>query len=207
MGTVQPAVDHRMRMAESLQPRVCAAVLLAFFFLAGCATLWEPSTVREPSQEVEAERKTDPFERSKALIAEGNYEAAYQENHKILSEGQGAADVALFNMGMVSAYSLNPRRNYPRALTCFTTLVNDHPQSPLVEQARLWIQVLRERQKMVDEKQRVLEEKQKLIEEKRTLIREREILSQEKEQLKYTVEKSRQIDIEIEKLRRQTLKK
>jgi hypothetical protein len=149
-------------------------LLLSFFFLTNCGTVWE---------------RTVPFERSKALIAEGSYEAAYQENHKILSERTGAADVALFNMGMVSAHSLNPRRDYPRALSSFTTLVNDYPQSPLIEQARLWIQVLRERQK--------------LAEDKKTLIREREMLSQEKDQHKYAVEKSRQIDLEVEKLRRQ----
>jgi hypothetical protein len=207
MIAAQHDVYHRTLKTELVKPRLWSAVLLGLSFLTGCGTVWEPPNAAEPLKGFETETRTDPFERSRALIAKGDYESAYQENHKIFTEGKGAADVALFNMGMVSASSLNPRKNYPRALVCFTTLVNDHPQSALIEQTKLWIQVLKEQEKVAHEKQRVLEEKQKIIEDKRTLIRERELMSQEKEQLKYTVEKSRQVDIEIEKLRRQTQKK
>jgi hypothetical protein len=61
------------------------------------------------------------------------------------------------------------------------------------EPAKTWIQVL--------------EEHQKMSEEKRLLMRERESLVQEKEKLKYANEKSRQLDVEIEKRRRETLRK
>jgi hypothetical protein len=177
----------------------CAVVLLLVGSLAGCGTMWESLKNREP------EKKTDQFERSNALIAEGNFEAAYKENEKIFAERRGAADVALFNMGMVSASSSNPRRNYPRALASFKTLLKDYPQSPLADQAKVWIQVLEAHQRVVEEKQAVMEEKGKLLDEKRALIREKETLSQERERLKYTVEKSRQVDVDIEKRRRKTL--
>ena len=128
----------------------------------------------------------------------------------MLADEEGGHDVALFNMGVISAYSLNPKKDYPRALTSFKTLVNQHPQSPLTKQAEVWIQVLEEHQKIANEKQKLAEERQKLVEEKRSLTREkeafsrdREALSQEREKLKYTVEKSRQLDMEIEKRRRQ----
>jgi predicted dithiol-disulfide oxidoreductase (DUF899 family) len=75
--------------------------------------------------------------------------------------------------------------------------VNQYPHSALAEEAKVWIQVLEEHQKITDERH-------KFLEEKRNLTREREILSQERERLKYTVEKSRQLDIEIEKRRRQS---
>ena len=46
-----------------------------------------------------------------------------------------------------------------------------------------------------------------MADEKRTTTKERESLMQEKEKLKYTIEKSRQVDVEIEKRRRGTLQK
>jgi len=100
-------------------------------------------------------------------------------------------------MGLISAYSLNPNKDYPKALAFFRKVVKDYPQGALTEQAKVWIQVLDEHQKIVDEKEQ-------LIEEKRAFTRERELLSQEKARLKNMVEKSRQVDIEIEKRRRQT---
>jgi hypothetical protein len=161
------------------------AMLATVLSMAGCATFQE------------SEKKPDAFERAKTLFNEGNYEAAFRENQRVLIQGRGAADVALFNMAHISAHSLNPKKDYARALGSFRTLVHQHPESPLTEPAKAWIQVLEEHQKIAGEKQ-------KLLEERRILAREKETLSQEKEKLKYTVEKSRQLDMEIEKRRRQT---
>jgi tetratricopeptide (TPR) repeat protein len=185
-------------------PKLSRRWLAAAFFgvllsLSGCATLRERvGGLRE--------KNPDEFARHKALLVEGNYEAAFKENEKLLAEGKGAPDVALFNMGLISA-SLNPRKDYPRALTSFKTLVNQYPDSMFAEQAKVWIHVLQERQKLAEEKQKLVEEKQKLAEDKRASTREREALSQEREKLKYTVEKSRQLDMKIEKRRRQTQSK
>ena len=57
------------------------------------------------------EHRTDPFERSKALFSQGQYEAAIIENQKILQDRSGSPDLALFNMGMISAHSTNPKKN------------------------------------------------------------------------------------------------
>ena len=176
--------------AKVLQFLTAVASLTGFLFFAGCATM------RESLKDSESDR-ADQFAQAKVLFKEGNYEAAYKENQKLLSEGKAAPDVALFNMGLVSAYSLNPKKDYPKALDSFKKLLSQHPHSPFAEQAKVWIQVLEEHQKIADERQ-------KLVEEKRTLARERETLSQEREKLKYAVERSRQLDIEIEKRRRQT---
>jgi len=179
-------------MTRPIQPFFYGSVLAAFFSLASC------STMRNGSMGPGTESNAAYIERSKALLAEGNYETAFQENQKALAEKKGTPDVALFNMGLISAYSLNPKKDYPKALGSFRTLVNQYPQSPLAEQAKVWVLVLEEHQK-------IAEDKQKLAEEKRALSREREMLAQEREKLKYTAEKLRQVDIEIEKRRRQTL--
>ena len=148
----------------------------------------------------ENETRIQQLERSTALVARGKYETAFQENQKALVEGKGAPDVALFNIGLISSHSSNPKKNYPRALLSFRTLIKEHPYSPLAEQAKTWLEVLEERQS-------VAEEKSKLAEEKRVLTREREMLLRERERLRYIAEKSRQVDIEIEKRRRKTLAK
>lgn len=178
-----------------------AAVLGAVLSMGGCAT------IQESLRGLESEKKPDPFERAKVLFTEGDYEAAFKENQRLLAERRGAPDIALFNMAHISAHSLNPKKDYARALGSFRTVANQYPESPLTEQVKVWIQVLEEHQKMAGERQKLLEEKRILAREKETLSRERETLAQEKEKLKYTAEKSRQLDIEIEKRRRQTQSK
>lgn len=162
---------------------------LALVVFHGCSSM----TVGTDPLVPVVERRTAPFDHSQALFSQGQYDAAFNENQRILQEGRGASDVALFNMGMISAHSANPKRNYARALSSFRRLVKEYPQSDMAEPAKTWIQVL--------------EEHQKLAEEKRALVKERESLMQEKEKLKYTIEKSRQVDVEIEKRRRETLRK
>ena len=166
------------------------AAVSAFFFFFGCAN------VRQNSRDPKSDR-SDQFALAKVLFKEGNYEAAMKENQQLLSEGKAPGDMALYNIGLISACSLNPKKDYLKAVDTFKKLVSQYPHSSFVEEAKVWIQVLEEHQK-------IAEERQKFLEEKRNLTREREILSQEREKLKYTVEKSRQLDIEIEKRRRQT---
>jgi outer membrane protein assembly factor BamD (BamD/ComL family) len=186
-----PHYREKLRRSKTFRLLTGVAMLTTYVSLSGCAAT---------SDELRDEARSARFERANALFSQGNYEAAFKENQKLLAEGKGAPDVALFNMGLVSAYSMNSQKNYPRALHSFRTLLKEHPKSPLSEPARAWIQVLEEHQKMT-------EERQKLLEDKRMLTREREMLSQERAKLKYTAERSRQVDIEIEKRRRQTVGK
>ena len=191
MKTTEPS-SRRKTAFDLLQIMAAMAALLSF---TGCATLQV-----EPDAAPEKIAKPNPFAHATALLNEGNYGAALKENQRLLAEKKAAPDVALFNMGLISAHSSNPRKDYPRALNSFKTLTLQYPRSPLMEQAKIWIQVIEEHQRIVDERQ-------KLVEEKRVLTREREVLSQEREKLKYTDEKSRQVDLDIEKRRRKTLRK
>lgn len=163
------------------------AALVAFTALTGCSSMTNLSESTLP-----AERRT-AFERVNLLVSEGQYDTAYNETQKIMKEGAGAPDVALFNLGMISAHSANPKRNYPRALSHFRAVVKEYPQSPLAEPAKTWIQVI--------------EEYQRMSEEKRLLLKKREALTQEREKLKYANEKSRQVDVEVERRRRELLPK
>ena len=189
--TMKNTIYRSLRAAVKMRQFLTAfATLSAFFFFFGC------TTVRQNTRDPESDR-SDQFVLAKLLFKEGYYEAAMKENQKLLSEGKAPGDMALYNIGLISACSLNPKKDYLQALDTFQKLVSQYPHSSFAEEAKVWIQVLEDHQKIADERQ-------KFLEEKRNLTREREILSQEREKLKYTVEKSRQLDIEIEKRRRQT---
>lgn len=183
---------------KAFQIFCCGALLTACFGLSACTTAWNQLKSLDSGN-----RPVDRFERRDALLARGSYEEAFRENERILSEGRQEHDVALFNMGVISAYSQNPKKDYPKALSFFRKVVKDHPGSPMTEQAKAWIQVLEEHQKIAEEKHKLAEDKRILTREKEALVREKELLSQEKEKLRNIMEKSRQVDIDIEKRRRQ----
>ena len=170
----------------------------------GCTTIGEQIVKPEPALP-QKESQPEYLQRSKALFAEGNYDAALHENQRALAEGRGAPDAALFNIGLISAYSHNPKKDYPKALESFKALGAHHPQSPFAEQGNLWLLILEEHQKILEEHQKMTEERQRLSDERRAVIREREVLAQERKKLKYTEEKSRQLDLDIEKRRRKSL--
>jgi hypothetical protein len=137
--------------------------------------------------------------------APANFEVALKENQMALGAGKMAPDIALYNTGVLLAHPSNPKKDYPKAIHSFQTLIAEHPRSSLHEPAKTWIQVLEQQQKVAEQQQKVAEDRRKLAEEKRALDREREMLSQERQKLNYATEKSRQLDLEIEKRRRQTL--
>ena len=162
------------------------AILIAVVLISACS-----STTDKSGPPVD--KRALAFERTQALLSQRQYEVAYNESQRALQDGSADPDLALFNLGMISAHSANPKKNYGRGLSYFRMLVKDYPNSQLVEPAKTWIQVL--------------EEYHKISEEKRLLAKEREDLMAEKEKLKYANEKSRQVDVEIEKRRRETLRK
>jgi len=162
------------------------SALSACVFLIGCTTGdMTLDTNSEPDQIIQAP---------------SNFEAALKQNQTALFERKGPADVALYNIGLILSHPSNPKKDQPKALHSFKTLVTEHPRSKFTDQAKTWIQVLEQQQKIVEERRR-------LIEEKRALSREREILSQERQKLNYTSERSQQLDLDIEKRRRQSLSK
>jgi hypothetical protein len=134
-----------------------------------------------------------------------NFETALKQNQAALADRKGAPDLALYNIGLLLVHPANPKRDQTKAIQSFRTLVAEHPRSTYSEPAKTWIQVLEQQQKVTEERQKLTDEKQKLAEEKRALTREREMLVQERQKLNYANEKSQQLDLEIEKRRRQSL--
>ena len=168
-----------------------AASLLLGLLVTGCSTTDQPW-----------QGNSSP---TGGLIIPSNFDQALKENQKALAENKGQPDVALYNIGMISAHSANPKRDYSRALLSFRTLLRDYPGSLRAEQAKLWIQAIEQNQKATEEGHKLAEEKRALTRERDQLAQERTQLAQERNKLNYAIEKSRQLDAEIEKRRKQSL--
>jgi len=107
--------------------------------------------------------------RSQRFLAQGNYEGALSENKKILSSSDPRfpKDEALFNLGVIYAHFGNPQQDLGKSIEFFKTLIKNNPKSPLVEQAKVWVEIL-----------------------------------QENEELSHLLRKLKQVDIEIEEMKR-----
>jgi outer membrane protein assembly factor BamD (BamD/ComL family) len=144
---------------------------MIFISLAGCATL----------EDMEAKRETpEYFITAQKLLDQGDYEGALRENEKVLSlyDNIPPGDEALFNLGLIYAHYGYPKRDYKKSLDLFKRLVKMFPQSPLAGQAKLWIGILQENER----------------------------LNREIEELKKTIKKSKQVDIEIEEKKKELSK-
>ena len=117
---------------------------------------------------------------ARRLLEQRDYEGALKENQKILSfsNQNPPGDEALFNMGLIYAHFSNPKKDYGKSVVFFRKLMKDYPQSPLVEQARIWTGILQENEK----------------------------LSQTIQKLNQVIEESKHVDIEIEEKKREKAK-
>jgi tetratricopeptide (TPR) repeat protein len=134
----------------------------------------KPPETKPP--EVKAEdvvESIDPQTRSQRLLAVRDFEGFINENQRILSiaHPRSSKDEALFNLGLVYAHEGNPNRDFSKSLDFFKRLIHDHPRSPLVEQAKIWVGLL-----------------------------------QEYESLNQVIQKLKQVDIEVEKMKREIAK-
>lgn len=119
---------------------------LIFFILSGCATPEETGSKKDI--------ENINLLYSRALLTTGDYKGALKEIQGILSlsPNNPYRDEALFQAGLVYAHHMNPEKDFNKSLGYFSKLIKDHPQSPLVEQAKIWVGVLDviEKSKQVD---------------------------------------------------------
>jgi len=92
----------------------------------------------------------DDFHRARIFFEQGNFEAALEENQRILSiSGKSASkDRALFQIGLIYATSRNPKRDLEKSLSYFLRLVKEYPQSTFTDEAKTWIDLLQENHKL-----------------------------------------------------------
>jgi len=158
----------RNRTGKYLYFCIACMILIS---LAGCATL----------REMEAKRETHQyFVTAQKLLNQGDYEGSLKENQKVLSlyNNVSPGDEALFNAGIIYAHYGYPKRDYQKSLDHFKRLVKVFPQSPFAGQAKIWIGILQENER----------------------------LKREIEELNKTMNKSKQVDIQIDEKKKELSK-
>jgi tetratricopeptide (TPR) repeat protein len=126
------------------------------------------------SEEREARR---PLLNGRELLLLGKYEEASQETQRLLSASprHHLEDEALFQMGLIFIHPGNPKKDYGKSMNYFKKLIKDFPQSSWSELAKIWTGMLQENER----------------------------LSQTVDKLNQTIEKSKQVDIEIEEKKKE----
>ena len=166
--------------------------VMIFISLPGCAFL----------KGMEAKRKaTEYLVTAQKLLDQGDYEGSLEENLKVLSlsENNPPGDEALFNIGLIYAHYGNPKRDHKKSLDLFRRLVKLFPQSPLVGQAKIWIGILQENERL----NREIEESNQVMRKSR---QENERLNRQIEELNEAIKKAKQVDIEIDKKKKELSK-
>lgn len=107
----------------------------------------KPPEAKPPEVKVEdfAEVR-EPQTRNQKLLTTGDFEGFINENQRILSlaHPRSSKGEALFNLGLVYAHEGNPKKDFSKSLGFFKRLIHEHPKSPLVEQAKIWVGLLQE---------------------------------------------------------------
>lgn len=108
-----------------------------------------------PQKRVKRESPAEKHHRlGQELLARKDFDQALKEYQRALalSPRKPPGDEALFDMGLLFAYSDNPNRDYKTSVEFFRMLIDEFPQSRLIDQARAWVDVLQtiEKTKQVD---------------------------------------------------------
>ena len=131
----------------------------------------------EKTNTLEEKKARQPLLNSRELLLQGKYEEATKEIQKFLalSPRHPLEDEALFQIGLIYAHPGNSKKDYGKSISTFKKLMKDYPQSPWSDVAKIWT----------------------------GMIQENERLNQAVDKLSQTIEKSKQVDIEIEEKKRE----
>ncbi len=115
----------------------------------------DPELIEVYAEKVQRQAETqkpvqEGLGRAQELLKKGNYLASLKENERVLSLSgtNPPGDSALFNMGLIYAHWKNPSKDYEKSLGFFNKVIEGYPRSPLVEEARIWVMVLQENEKL-----------------------------------------------------------
>jgi TolA-binding protein len=111
--------------------------VLALVLLAGCAWL-------RPALPPESDDPTRQVARADELARSGSPNAARSLYRKVIREHRDtpAAGDALYRLGRMYVDPASSLHDWNSAQIAFTRLVNEHPDSPHVDEARAWLAAL-----------------------------------------------------------------
>jgi tetratricopeptide (TPR) repeat protein len=105
------------------------------------------------------------LDRGQKFFAQSDFDASLQENKKVLSlsADRPPADEALFNIGLIYAHPGNPKRDVAKSIASFQDLIQDYPQSPWREKARVCMGMVWGYEKSKDALEKAIQDRTKLI--------------------------------------------
>jgi len=139
----------------------------------GCAAL-ENTRVKIKGK-VEAYQS---LHRGRGLLAQGDYEGAFNENLRIISLAihRPPEDEALFNMGWIYAHPGNPKKDYGKSIFFYQKLLEDFPQSRWSERTKTWLGILQENEKLNRSIETIQQMNEKLKQMDRKIEKHKEVL-------------------------------
>jgi tetratricopeptide (TPR) repeat protein len=104
----------------------------------------KPEIVVESREVRERREANEHLQLAQVLLAKGDYEGSLRESRTVLAlvKDESPSDAAVFNMGLVYANPKNPRKDNKQAMGFFNRVIKSYPDSPWVEQAKIWVGVL-----------------------------------------------------------------
>lgn len=114
---------------------------LIFLSLLSCAP------INEIKKQIEAR---EYLLQGRKLLAKRDYEAALSKYQKVLSMSPGKTREAeaVFNMGLIYAHFEYPKKDFEKSIEFLKKLIKDYPESPLVEQSKIWVEVLQKNEEL-----------------------------------------------------------
>ncbi|HEU4342609.1 MAG TPA: hypothetical protein VFU31_13665 [Candidatus Binatia bacterium] len=110
----------------------------------------KPERVIESKEERARREANQHLQLAQNLLARGDYEESLRESQKVLTliKDQSPADAAVFHMGLVYAHPRNPKKDNKRAIGFFSRVIKNYPDSAWTEQAKIWVGVLDDVEKL-----------------------------------------------------------
>ncbi len=149
-------MGRKQRRARQL---VCFFIAgLVLFSLWSCSFLKKQFIIEAGLPTANAGTQNEPrkpegkgLQKAKSFFLRGDYESAIEENQKVFSlTGKNPpGDQALYNMALIYAHFANPKKDYEKSILLLKKLSNDFPRSPLVEETKIWAEVLQENGKLL----------------------------------------------------------
>ncbi|HZD39817.1 MAG TPA: hypothetical protein VE131_03785 [Terriglobales bacterium] len=104
----------------------------------------------EPPQARPQREADEHLALARDLLSKGDFDGALRENQKVLSlaKDEPLAAAAVFNMGLIFADPKNPKKDNRQAIDFFSRVVKTHPESLWAAQAKIWVAVLDDVEKL-----------------------------------------------------------
>ena len=98
----------------------------------------------EPEEVRELREADTHLQLAQQLLGKGDYESSFKESQKALALARESSpgDAAVFHMGLIFAHPNNPKKDNKRAIGYFSRVIKSYPESPWLEQAKIWVGVL-----------------------------------------------------------------